>query len=94
MGSSFKFPVSQDESFTLSSSSSERNSITDEDKQVITQLRAPVEQSVSNLMLSHFGHELHTQHQQFNMVFSELYKLASDTNTIMFTYLPLREIFL
>ena len=45
-------------------------------------------------MLSHFGHELHTQHQQFNMVFSELYKLASDTNTIMFTYLPLREIFL
>ena len=45
-------------------------------------------------MLSHFGHELHSQHQQFNMVFSELYKLASDTNTIMFTYLPLREIFL
>ena len=45
-------------------------------------------------MLCHFGSELHAQHKQFNIVFSELYKLGSDSNSIMDRYLPLRELFL
>lgn len=59
-----------------------------------TQMRAPIEQSVSHLMLNHFGSELHSHHKQFNIVFSDLYKLGSETNCTMDRYLPLRELFL
>lgn len=45
-------------------------------------------------MLCHFGQELHDQHKQFNIVFSELYKLGSETNHTLETYLPLRELFM
>jgi hypothetical protein len=45
-------------------------------------------------MCSHFGQELHCQHKRFNNLFSEVHKLYNETNTAMFTYLPLRQLFL
>lgn len=49
---------------------------------------------ISNLMLCHFGQELHGQHKQFNIAFSEMYKLMSEAGHTVKSCLPFRELFL
>ena len=45
-------------------------------------------------MLNHFGQEIHNHHKQFNLVYSELYKLGNDANYAMYAYLPFSKLFL
>ena len=49
---------------------------------------------ISNLMLCHFGQELHDQRMQFNLAFSEMYKLMSEASHSVKSCLPFRELFL
>ena len=49
---------------------------------------------ISHLMLCHFGQELHGQHKQFNIAFSEVYKLMSEAGHSVKSCLPFRELFL
>jgi len=54
----------------------------------------PMELSVSHLMLSHFGQELHDQSKSFNRAFSDLHKLGCQASSTVEDCLPFRELFL
>ena len=52
------------------------------------------EMDISHLMLCHFGQELHDQHKQFNIAFSEMYKMMSEAGHSVKSCIPFRELFL
>ena len=52
------------------------------------------EMDISHLMLCHFGQELHDQHKQFNIAFSDVYKMMSEAGHSVKSCIPFRELFL
>lgn len=88
VGSIFKFPL--DDS-TSSESGSKRNSIQNEER---PSEAASVDMTVSQLMLCHFGQELHEQSKSFNRAFYDLQKLGSKASRTVEESLPLRQLFL
>jgi len=53
-----------------------------------------VDMTVSQLMLCHFGQELHEQSKSFNRAFYDLQKLGSEASRTVEESLPLRQLFL